>query len=84
MENDHYKEALINAVKKLVEVHETIYLSVFHLAMAGELKEWNDSVKIGESYEFSQEIFENCADINIQLLIKLMENVKDTANSLYN
>ncbi len=77
MENDHYNEALVNAVKKLSEFHETIYLSVFHLAMVGELKDWNDSVEIGETYEFSQEIFESFADTNkgAIMLTQLYKNV---------
>ncbi len=84
IENNYYKNSVIEAVKNLTEIREAIFLTVFNIAMAGELKEWNDSVEVGETYEFNKEIFEGCSDINIKLLTRLMDIVEDTANSISN
>ena len=84
MENNFYKDSIIEAVKKLTATREELFLSIFNIAMAGELKEWNESAEIGEVYEFSNEIFEGCSDINVQLLTKLMRSVEITTSSICN
>ena len=52
--------------------------------MQGELKEWNDTVPIGEVHEFDFMLFKNSADTNILLLVKLMEAVDSTFESIKN
>lgn len=52
--------------------------------MQGELKEWNQSVPIGEVHQFDFELFKNSDDTNIQLLVKLMETVDETFETLKN
>lgn len=84
MVNDHYKECLLDSIKKLIETRDALFLSVFNLAMMGELKEWNNSVQIGETYEFSKEVFEGCADKNIQLLTSLMNYIENRAITICN
>ena len=84
MQSTYYKESIADAVKKLIVAREELFYSIFHIAMAGELYEWNRSVKIGEVHEFSTEIFEGFNDINIQLLTKLMGNIEDITDSVCN
>ncbi|HEY5369999.1 MAG TPA: hypothetical protein VIJ75_13535 [Hanamia sp.] len=52
--------------------------------MAGELNEWNRSVPIGETHYFDFDLFKNCADTNIQLLVKLIEKVDETYQAIKN
>lgn len=43
--------------------------------MTGELKEWSKSVPIGDTHHFDFHLSRNCADTNLQLLVKLIEEV---------
>lgn len=84
MQSEEYRECLKDALKNLVTVNETIYDSIVPIAMTGELKEWSKSVPIGEVHHFDFELFKNCADTNLQLLIKLIEKVDETYHSIKN
>jgi len=52
--------------------------------MQGDLKEWNNSVPIGETHQFDFELFKNSDDTNIQMLVKLIETVDETFESIKN
>jgi predicted amino acid-binding ACT domain protein len=84
MQKENYREVLSNTVNNLVNVRQVLFDGLFELAIAGELKEWNESVEVGESYTFTKEIFEGCTDANIQLIVKLMNKVESTCDSLCN
>jgi len=84
MQTPNYKESLADAMKTLIEVNERLYDSLLYIEMQGELKEWNDTVPIGEVHQFDFELFKNSDDTNIQLLVKLMEKVDETYNSIKN
>jgi len=84
MEQDNYKENLKEALKNLIKVNESIFGSLIDITMQGDLKEWNNSVPIGEIHQFDFELFKNSGDTNIQLLVKLMENVDETFESIKN
>lgn len=57
---------------------------IFQLAIAGELKEWSDSVPAGEIHTFTKELFEGCSDSNVQLLVRLLNKLESTVDSLCN
>lgn len=84
MQTDKYKESLKQVLKKLIRVNETIFNSLIDISMQGELKEWNETVPIGETHQFDFEIFKNSADTNIQLLVGLMETVDTTFDTIKN
>lgn len=84
MQNDNYKENLKEALRTLIKVHQSIFESLIDVSVQGDLKEWNASVPIGEVHEFSFGLFKNSGDTNIQLLVKLMENVDATFESIKN
>jgi len=84
MQSEDYRETLEDALKNLVEVNRKIYDSIIPIAMAGELSEWNKSVPIGETHYFDFELFKNCTDTNIQLLVKLIEKVEETHQTIKN
>jgi hypothetical protein len=52
--------------------------------MQGDLKEWNNTVPIGETHQFDFELFKNSDDTNIQMLAKLIETVDETFESIKN
>jgi len=84
MQTDNYKENLKGALKNLIKVNESIFNSLIDISMQGDLKEWNNSVPIGEVHQFDFELFKNSDDTNIQLLVKLMESVDETFESIKN
>lgn len=52
--------------------------------MQGDLKEWDDTISIGETYKFDFEIFKNSSDTNIQLLVELIEKIDATYHTIKN
>ncbi|HET7118597.1 MAG TPA: hypothetical protein VFI29_19030 [Hanamia sp.] len=84
MQSEHYRESLEDALKNLFEINGRIYDSLIPIAMTGELNEWNDPVPIGETHNFDFELFKNCSDTNIQLLVKLIEKVDETYQTIKN
>ena len=66
------------------ENYTEILAPMIHLLTQGTLKEWNNEVPIGEVHQFDWELFKNSDDTNIQLLVKLIENVEETYQSIQN
>ena len=84
MQTDNYKENLKEALKNLIRVNESIFNSLIDISMQGDLKEWNDTVPIGETHQFDFELFKNSGDTNVQLLVKLIETVDTTFETIKN
>lgn len=84
MQTDNYRENIKEALKNLIRVNESIYGSIIDVSMQGDLKDFNDAVPIGEVHHFDFELFKNSDDTNVQLLIKLMETVDETFESIKN
>ncbi|MBS1666469.1 MAG: hypothetical protein JST58_03750 [Bacteroidetes bacterium] len=84
MQTDNYRENLKEALKNLIRVNESIYGSIIDVSMQGDLKEFNDAVPIGEVHQLDYELFKNSDDTNVQLLIKLIETVDETFESIKN
>jgi hypothetical protein len=84
MQTDHYQERLIETVTKLVDIRQQVFDLLFQVAITGELKEWSDSVPVGEFHNFTREMFEGCTDTNMQVLVKLLDNVESTVDCICN
>jgi len=84
MQTDNYKENLKEALKNLIRVNESIFNSLIDISMQGDLKEWNDTVPIGETHQFDFEVFKNSDDSNIKLLVELIEKVDTTFETIKN
>lgn len=84
MQTDTYRETLTETVNKFVDIRQQVFDLLFQVAITGELKEWSDSVPAGEVHSFTREMFEGCNDINMQVLVKLLNNVENTVDSLCN
>jgi hypothetical protein len=81
---DHYRETLTETVTKLDDIRQQVFDLIFQVAITGELKEWSDSVPVGEFHNFTREMFAGCSDANMQLLVKLLDNIESTADSICN
>lgn len=84
MQTHYYRETLTETVSKLVDIRQQIFDLLLQVAVTGELKEWSDKVPIGESHSFTKKMFEGCSDTNMQLIVKLLNNVEITVDSLCN
>lgn len=84
MQTDNYKSNLKSALENLIKVNESIFNSLIDISMQGDLKEWNNTVPIGETHHFDFELFKNSDDTNIQMLVKLIETVDETFESIKN
>ncbi len=84
MQKDNYKENLNETLRYLIKVNKSICQSLIDVSMQGELKDWNDAVPLGEVHDFNFEFFKNSCDTNIQLLVKLLENVDAIFESIKN
>ena len=84
MPSNLYKQRVEEALKDLRLCQENIFTSLVNIAMEGELKEWNETVVIGEKFKFDLELFERSDDANIQILVKLFNNIDTAYESLKN
>lgn len=84
MSPDPYKQSLTNAAAKLVHIRELLFDATFQVAIANELRDWSDTVEVGEVHTISKELLESCSDTNVQLLTKLLTKVERTCDSLLN
>ena len=84
MQTDSYKDNLKSALENLIKVNESIFNSLIDISMQGDLKEWNNTVPIGETHQLDFELFKNSDDTNIQMLVKLIETEDETFESFRN
>ncbi len=84
MQSENYRNNLIEALKNLAEVNQSIFNSLIDVSMQGELEEWNASVPIGEEHQFDFEIFRNSNDTNIQILVSVIENIDSAYEKIKN
>ncbi len=84
MNANPYRETLQETLEKLVQMRSEILDCLLQLAVTGELKAWADAVPVGECYTFSTELFAACDDANMQILVRLLGRVEQTADSLCN
>ena len=81
---DPYKQSLTDAAAKLIHIRGLLFDATFQVAITNELKDWSDTVEVGEVHTFSKELLESCSDTNVQLLASLLTNVENTCESLLN
>lgn len=84
MRNEKYKNSLKETVQALVKANDIIFDSLINVETQDDLKEWNLTVPEGEVHQFDFEIFRNSADVNVQLIVKVIETIADTIQSIMN
>lgn len=66
-----YQTNISETIEILIETKHKLIQKMFDLAITGELKEWSDTIDVGEHFYFSRELFESLDDPNIRYLIFL-------------
>lgn len=84
MQQENYRECIVESLRNLMKVNESIYDSVINISMQGDLKEWNDTISEGETFQFDFEMFKKSDDINVQLLVELIEKIDSTFRTMKN
>ncbi|TVP43072.1 MAG: hypothetical protein EA341_18775 [Mongoliibacter sp.] len=84
MENHNYKSNLELVLKNLEKQHQELIYGIINLGLAGEFHEIDEAFEVGDTFEFSVEMFENSNDINVNLLFELLEKNIETYEKLMN
>jgi hypothetical protein len=75
---EQYIEELHNMLKTLGEFYDKIEGHMINLAVRDKWKEWNETMKEGDIFNFSNEMFANTGDKNVDNLYTLYENIYNT------
>lgn len=84
MISGNYRNSLKEALQSLEKANGIIFDSMVNVEAQGDLKEWNSTVPEGEVHQFDFEMFKNSEDLNVQLLVKLLEKIGETYQSILN
>lgn len=79
-----YREKIILAYRALIKMHSKLTDRIINVGMLGEFAEVNAVFQVGETYNFDLEQFRGTNDVNLNLLLKLFDDLEDTMNSLAN
>lgn len=84
MDKETYRAGLISALEKMIEASNCLFDGAVSIALAGELKEWSDSVPVGEVHTFEFDLLKNCQDNNIRMIVELMEKIEELYDRICN
>ncbi len=73
----NYKERIESLHEFLNEFQEGIFTQMLDIASAGVWKEWMQTIKAGELFNFNNEMLENTNDKNIEILWELYYKIEE-------
>ncbi|MGI4822603.1 MAG: hypothetical protein ACRYFV_15445 [Janthinobacterium lividum] len=65
MPAEAYQDSLSHAITTLLAIREQLFDVSFQVAVTNELKEWSDSIPVGEVYTIPSELLASCSDANV-------------------
>ncbi|MCX2575067.1 hypothetical protein [Pedobacter sandarakinus] len=77
-----YQTNIFETVEILNETKHKLIQKVFDLAITGELKEWSDTIDVGEHFFFTRELFESLEDNRIKMIVALIDHLEVTLYKL--
>lgn len=84
MQNEVYRHRVFEAVEAMNAFEVELFDVILNVALSGELKEWSDSVPIGEIHTFHNDLLEACEDTNVQIAVKVWQNLKEAIRLMCN
>lgn len=75
--NITYKERITDLHEFLKLTQEEIFTQMLYIASAGVWKEWMQTIKEGETFNFNSEMLENTGDKNIEILWELYNKIDE-------
>ena len=79
---NYYKNAIANVIIELNHTKENLIDNLFQIAITGELKDWAETVDIGEHFFFSRDLFESLEDERIKKLLTLIGTIENVIYDL--
>lgn len=79
-----YRENLLEGYHYLGAIRNVVFENAINIAMSGELKDFNDTVEVGESYNIELDHLKGTNDINLNKFIELFETVDEMMKSIIN
>ena len=80
----NYRVAVLEAVNSLKQMKDTLNQRMLNIAMSGEFKEVDDLFEVGDIIQTDEEMFRNCEDTNIRVLLALRKDVSVVIDKLIN
>ena len=77
-QNKLYMEEIHAALKTLSNFYDNIEGHMINLAVRDKWKEWNETMKNGDVFNFSSDMLANTGDKNVNTLFLLWENIYNT------
>lgn len=77
-----YRENLLEGYHYLGAIRNVVFENAINIAMSGELKDFNDTVDVGESYNVELKHLKGTNDINLNKFIELFEKVDEMMKSI--
>jgi len=78
VQNKHYMDELYATLKTLSDFYDNIERHMINLAVRDKWKEWNETMKEGDIFNFSSDMLANTGDKNVNNLFLLWENIYNT------
>ncbi len=81
---DNYRNKIIKSIETLLNFDEELFINGLNLIMKNELKEVDEVFEIGDVYTFNLNHLSTSSDKNVTLIADLIENVRNTVDTLMN
>ena len=79
-----YQEQLKENILKLEEIEGDLVGLAINTATTGKWKEWSESMKEGDIFNFTEEMLKDTGDENVDLIASLIDNVIITKEKIKN
>ena len=79
-----YRDHLITAVHKLIEVEQILFTSALNLCMSGELEAINNSFEKDDNFTFNLELLKSVDDLNVKKIVEVIDLVNEKAEYIIN
>lgn len=80
----NYELHQIETANLLQQFAENLRVMMINLLTEGQMKEWGDEQNIGDTYTFSDELFLDSGDKNVNLLFNLLMEVEGVLGRIEN
>ncbi len=77
-----YQEQLRKNISQLDELETTLNTLAINTATSGKWKEWSDSIPLGGTFYFTEEMLRNTGDENVESINSLIDHIIDIREKL--
>lgn len=77
-----YRKVIIESCNELLRIDRELLTTSVNIAMNGEYEELNNLFNSGDCFEFEWGYFENSSDSNLEAIISLHKQIRNTLNDI--